>query len=138
MATKKYQNESGGVVEAYVVTDATEGKVQTVSGYVLALAGDVVVPSQNASYVDVYPGKEFFNTYREVTDDELADQEANTVVAQGQSVQPGFDPNTKTAAQVRDYLANVKSRDEYERVSEAERNGRNRSTAVPEREWDDE
>ena len=131
-----YQNESGGVVHAWVVTDATEGNVMTVTGSVLALSGDVVVPSQNEAYADVYPGKDFFAVYKEVTQDELDEQESQQDVARGSGVKPGFDPDKETAKSVRDYLSQVRSRDEYDRVAAAERSGRDRATAIPERDAD--
>jgi hypothetical protein len=137
---RTYRNENGGVVRAHVTTEATEGRVNTLNGPVNALAGDVIVPSQNEYYSEIIPGDEFDEGYREVTQDELdeaAEQEGVSGNVSGAGVRRGFDPSKETASEVRKYLSSVNSQEEYERVAEAERNGRNRSTAIPEREWED-
>lgn len=137
---RNYMNESGGVVRAHVVTEATEGDVTTVEGNRAALAGDVVVAHQNEHFVDIMDGNEFAETYTEATDDDLRElQEQTTESPQGQgAVQKNFNPNDRKAAEVRDYLSKVKSQDEYDRVAQLERDGRNRSSAIPDRTWDDE
>lgn len=133
-----YRNENGGVVEAHVVTEETEGDVLTVTGGRKVLAGDVVVKSQNEFYADVMDGDDFHAVYSQTTQDEI--DEAPSVAQdapRGSGVRKGYDPSVATAAEVRNYLSNVNSRDEYERVAAAERAGRNRSTAIPERSFED-
>lgn len=136
---KQYANENGGVVQAHVVDENTEGEYQTVDGQKTALVGDVVVQMQNGAYHEIVPADEFNSTYTEASDEDVTQLQADrgdTVNASGMQVQKGFDPNTKTATAVRDYLSRVGSQDEYNRVADAERKGRNRSSAIPERNWE--
>lgn len=136
MKYRNYRNENGGVVKAHIVTEATEGDVMTVDGGRKALVGDVVIPAQNEYYCDVVPADEFHAAYAEVSDEELAEED-DAPVGSGGVVQKGYDPSQHTAKEVNDYLKSV-PRDEYERVTNAERNGRNRQSAVPDRTFDEE
>lgn len=138
MRYKNYRNENGGVVKAHVVTEATEGDVMTVDGGRKALVGDVVVPSQNEYFVDVFPADEWGQNWSEVSDEELAEAEETETERVVGGVQKGYDPSQHTAREVNDYLKSVGSQDEYERVAAAERDGRNRSSAIPDRDWSDE
>lgn len=128
-----YRNENGGEVEAHYVTDATEGNYNTVAGPRKALVGDVLVKQQNGYYHEVVDRKGFEEVYHEPTDEELEDTNNDPFV--GIAPQPRFDPNQETAATVADYLRRVTDRKEYERVTAAEKDGRNRSSAFVDRSW---
>lgn len=139
MKFRQYINENGAVINAHVVTEATEGNVVTVNGPRQVLAGDVVVEAQNGYYSEVHEDPtEFSQLYREVTQEDLDAEDEAEVERVTVGVEKGFDPDKRTAKDVNKYLSQVKSREEFERVVEAEQNGRNRASAIPERNWDEE
>lgn len=133
--TYRASDDSGGSVDAHVVTERTEGKFNTVNGSVTALAGrDVLIRHQNEYYVDVVSAKDFQQNWREETDkDRRSDDSDTDSPSNTRAADPSFDPSQRTAAEVRDYLSRVRTRDEYDRVVKAERDGLNRKTAIAER-----
>lgn len=117
----EYENDEGTTVVAHRVTPDTEGKVRTVGGQGshYARTGEVLVETQNANAYDVFSSRAF---------DEMFPRRAD-----GEEEERRFEPSGYTAREVRDYLASVQDEDpdEYDRVVDAERSGRNRSSAIP-------
>jgi hypothetical protein len=111
----------GSVVQAHRVTEDTAGNVETVDGSPRRVGpGDVLVRTQNSNRFVVASGKEFDKDY--TSGDDVFDKDEDN---------SEFDPNTRTAVEVRNYL-NDESIDveERDRVREAEEAGKNRASAL--------
>jgi hypothetical protein len=129
---KTYTNENGGTITAHVVTEDTAGTVITVGGVGRDVApGDVLIGTDRPDVYHVADSSalEGYSAHDDSADaDILADVEAED------SDQPDeFDPSKHTAADVRAYLRRMRedeNRAEFERVTEAERYGLNRSSAL--------
>lgn len=115
-----YENDEGAIVTAHRVTPDTSGPVVKVGGgRHVPVPGEVLVRSQNANMYDVFTSRAF---------DEMFPRRAD-----GKDEDRFFEPSGYTAREVRDYLERVREDDpdEYDRVVDAERSGRNRSSAIP-------
>lgn len=116
----EYENDEGTTVLAHRVTPDTEGKVTLVGGGRHdARSGEVLVQSQNSNMFDVVPGRRF---------DEMFPARADGVEEERE-----FNPSDYTAKEVRRYLeakSNEDDEDEVERVTDAERRGKNRKGAL--------
>lgn len=116
----EYENDEGTTVFAHRVTPDTGGRILKVGGVGYdAKVGEVLVQSQNSNMYDVYTSRAFDEMFPLRTD--------------GVEEERVFEPSGYTAREVRDYLVSVRDDDpdEYDRVVEAERNGRKRSSAIP-------
>lgn len=115
----EYENDEGATVLAHRVTPDTEGAVILVGGAKHDLrSGEVLVQSQNANVYDVYPGRQF-DTMFPVRSDGVEEERL-------------FNPSDYTAKEVRQYLeANENDEEEWDRVVEAEKAGKNRKGALP-------
>lgn len=115
----EYENDEGTRVLAHRVTPDTEGKVTLVGGGRHdARSGEVLVQSQNANMYDVYAGRRF---------DEMFPARADGVEEERE-----FNPSEYTAKEVRRYLETKQEEEdeeEVERVTDAERRGKNRKGA---------
>lgn len=114
-------------VEAHRVSKETAGTVLTPGNIPqLASAGDVIVKRGN--YYEVHSGKAF---------DEMGlvpvrEQKELEQFTDAEDEEAKFDPSEHSAAEVRRYLRNPELSDEERaRVVDAERNGANRSSAIP-------
>lgn len=129
MEYQTYHNEAGTEVRAARVDKDNAGqKVQLVGGRPYTTKdGDVVVETQNANYVDVVSARDFEKDYRE------GEYKASKSTQDDESTDGLFDPNARSAADVREYLSRTDiDESERERVRAAEEQGRNRKTAYPE------
>lgn len=128
MEFKTYENKNGGRVRAHVVTEDSARRVQKVDGTGHdAKAGDLLIASDRpdsyhiGSKADLEGWSELSDTDSEVTTPEVVDSEDEEV----------YDPSKHSAGEVRDHLDALRSRgerDEFERVANAEKNGKNRAT----------
>lgn len=118
---RRYENANGGEVYAHTVTEETEGTVMTPDGTGREVkSGDVLVGTNNP---------DVFN----VGDPALLDGYSETADSDSDATGEDYDPSQYSATEVRAYLARQRSegnRSEFERVTDAEKNGRNRSTAL--------
>lgn len=117
----EYENDEGAKVTAHRVTPETIGSVRLAGGgrHVLK-PGEVLVRTQNANVYDVMTGRAFDDMFSTRTD--------------GVEEQREFNPNDYTAKEVRSYLqrkSDEGEEEEYERVIDAERAGKNRKGAFP-------
>lgn len=114
----EYENDEGAKVMAHRVTPDTEGEITLVGGAGhFARNGEVLVQSQNSNMYDVHQGRAFDDMYPLRTD--------------GEEEERKYNPADYTAKEVRNYLLELDDDEEYDRVVEAERAGRNRASAIP-------
>lgn len=122
----RYTNDNGGEVSAHVVTEDTAGSVMTVGGSSRDVtAGEVLLGTDRA---DVYhvTDSAALDAYAAAEDDSEGAGET------GQDV-TGYNPSDYNASEVRAHLRSLRDagdRAEYERVTAAEREGYNRSSAL--------
>lgn len=114
-------------LEAHKVLKDTEGTVLTAGNIpVFARVGDVLVRQGN--YYEVHSGPAF----DEIGLIPVREQNALEQFGAVEDEEKKFDPSEHSAAEVRRYLRNPElSEEERERVVELERNGANRSSAIP-------
>lgn len=116
----EYENDEGATVTACRVTPDTLGTVRLSGGGKHDLkVGDVLVQTQNSNVYDVYTSRAF---------DEMFPARAD-----GVEEERVFNPSDYTAREVRKYLAEKDDEgdvDEVERVTEAEKAGKNRKGAL--------
>lgn len=127
---KEYENENGARVRAHVVTEETQGHYQAVDGTGQTVGvGQVLVEAGRPGVYDVTDAKGFKDAYKE---DKSADTVDVPAENDGTPDEGGsdFDPSEHTAAEVKAYLDSVRGTDEYARVSAAEREGKNRGSAL--------
>jgi len=114
----EYENDEGAKVMAHRVTPDTEGEVCLVGGAGhFARNGEVLVQTQNANMVDVHPGRSFGEMFPSRAD--------------GVEEVRLYNPADYTAKEVREHLLSLDDDEEYDRVVDAERAGRNRTSAIP-------
>lgn len=128
-----YRNENGGEVEVHEVTEDTKGTYPMVGrGPVDVRPGDYLVRSANSNQYETIANLDGYTADKGSTVSAVEFQ-APTTSQETQST--GFDPTEHSASEVKSYL---KGRDdegdyaEYNRVVNAEKAGKNRSTAYPE------
>ena len=122
-------------VRAHVVTDKTEGDVITPGQTEAhaARAGEVLVETGRPDVYTVYPA----DAWKELGLEAVEDQQDLSTEDTQETEEPVFDPNDHTAQEVRLYLRGLPDTDEgnaeYDRVTDAEREGNNRQSAFPRR-----
>lgn len=136
----EYENSEGGRISAHKVTEDTAGPVMVVGGTSRDVApGDVLLATDRP---DVYhvASEDSLGEYSEVSDTETDDYSALTAEdaetpadTEGDQGGDEFDPSEVSAVEVRAYLqhqSDAGNTDEVNRVVDAERAGRNRSTVI--------
>ena len=116
-------------LKAHVVTDKTKGEVSVPGGgSAYALPGQVLVETERPGTYDIHEPDAFDEIGLEAVTEQkdLGEDEDDTEAA------PEYDPSEHTAAEVRRYLRNPElDATERDRVLNAERDGRNRPSAIP-------
>lgn len=125
-------------VQAHEVTDETRGRVQVPGGVQDVGPGDVLVPTERGDVYHVLSK----DAFAELTGPRKSrfqsrsrrDASSDTRRADAARDEDFGDPSDHTAAEVRrriDFLRSEDRHDEAERLADAERNGKNRKSAIP-------
>lgn len=132
----EYDHPKGAfTLRAHRVTEKTVGEVQTPGGPVVTPAvGDYLVETGRPDVYEVHSGDAFDEmNLAQNGEQEDWDQDADVTDEPEE-----FDPSTHSAAETRLYLRSLdtdtdEGQAEWDRVVEAERAGKNRNSAVPQR-----
>lgn len=121
--------EGAYTLKAHRVTDKTKGEVSIPGGGVQYVQpGQVLVETERPGTYEVHEG----DAFDEIGLDPVTDQKDLGADEDTAEPEPLFDPSEHNAAEVRRYLLNPTHDDaERERVVNAERDGQNRTSAIP-------